>query len=163
MLIRKARQEDLPQLLEIYNHEITHGVATFDLEPLTLKERQDWFDAHQDERHPLLVADENGTPVGYASLSPFLPKAAYGTSVELSVYVDRSCRGRGIGLALTQAVLDLARADPGTHRVYSLVTAGNAASRRMHEKLGFRLAGTITEAGMKFGRYHDVDYWELAV
>ena len=139
MLIRKARQEDLPQLLEIYNHEITHGVATFDLEPLTLKERQDWFDAHQDERHPLLVADENGTPVGYTSLSPFLPKAAYGTSVELSVYVDRSCRGRGVGLALTQAVLDLARADPGTHRVYSLVTAGNEASRRMHKSWGFAL------------------------
>ena len=60
MLIRKARQEDLPQLLEIYNHEITHGVATFDLEPLTLKERQAWFDSHQDERHPLLVAEEDG-------------------------------------------------------------------------------------------------------
>ncbi len=163
MLIRKARQQDLPKLLEIYNEEVTGGVATFDLVPLTLAERQAWFDAHQSDSHPLLVTEVEGEPAGYASLSQFLPKPAYGTSVELSVYVDKACRGRGVGLALTEAVLALARSNPGTHRVYSLVTAGNTASRRMHEKLGFRLAGVITEAGMKFGRYLDVEYWELGV
>jgi len=163
MLIRTAEQRDLPRLLEIYNAEVVNGVATFDLEPLTLAERQKWFDAHNRDNHPLLVADVDGTAVGYASLSQFHEKAAYGTTVELSVYVDPAFCGQGIGKALALAVIDFAKADPRTHRVMSLVTSSNTASRRLHEKLGFRHVGTITEAGMKFGRYHDVDYWELAV
>ncbi|HBC70309.1 MAG TPA: GNAT family N-acetyltransferase [Sutterella sp.] len=163
MLIRKAEQRDLPRLLEIYNREVVNGTATFDLEPLTLAERQKWFDAHNRDNHPLLVAEVEGVAVGYASLSRFHEKAAYGTTVELSVYVEPAHCGRGIGQTLARAVIDSARADPRTHRVVSLVTASNTASRRLHEKLGFRHVGTITEAGMKFGRFLDVDYWELAV
>ena len=149
--VRTARKDDLPALLAIYNDEIEHGTATFDTRPLTLDER------------PLIVAEDDSGVLGYASLSTFNSKSAYDSSTELSVYVRKDARGRGIGRLLTERILQIAREDPATHRVYSLVTADNAASIALHRRLGFRLVGTITEAGTKFGRWLDVTYWEKAV
>lgn len=163
MKIRAAVQADLPKLLEIYNYEVKNGVATFDTEPLTLEERQPWFDAHNVANHPLIVAEIGGVPAGYASLSAFNPKDAYASTVELSVYVDPERRGQGIGRAMTEALLETARQDPRTHRVISLITGSNEASISLHKKLGFRYVGTITEAGYKFGKPLDVGFWELAV
>lgn len=163
MITRTATPEDLPKLLAIYNDEVKNGVATFDTEPLTLKERKVWFDAHNTENHPLIVAEENGAVLGYASLSVFNAKKAYASTVELSVYVDRAARGRHVGLTLMNAILDLAREDSRTHRVVSLITSENQASIAMHKKLGFQYVGTLSETGIKFGRYLSVDFWELAV
>ncbi|MDL2060060.1 N-acetyltransferase family protein [Mesosutterella sp. AGMB02718] len=163
MNIRRAVQADLPKLLEIYNYEVVNGVATFDTEPLTLKERQAWFDAHNVGNHPLIVAEADGVPAGYATLSTFNSKAAYDSTVELSIYVAPECRGRHVGRELMGAIIALAKEDPRTHRVVSIITGTNEASIALHKKFGFRYAGTITEAGFKKGRYLDVGYWELAV
>lgn len=102
LTIRKARQEDLPSLLAIYNYEIEHGTATFDLNPKTLEERQKWFDLHSGGKYLLLVAEEDGEAVGYASLSPYREWEAYAQTVELSIYVDAAHRGKGIGDQLMQ-------------------------------------------------------------
>lgn len=163
ILIRAAALSDLPALTAIYNDEVEHGTATFDTTSLTIDERRAWFDAHNRDNHPLLVAERAGVVLGYASLSIFNAKAAYNSSTELSVYVHKDARGQGIGKRLTERILEIATADPATHRVYSLITADNQASIALHKKLGFRLVGTITEAGTKFGRWLDVTYWEKAV
>lgn len=164
MLIRQAEQNDLSQLLAIYNYEVKNGVATFDTEEQTLEERQKWFDLHNIENHPLLCAvNEDGSIAGYATLSSFIAKDAYLSTVELSVYVSPNDRGKGVGKTLMQAIIQMARDDQRTHRVISIITSENAASNALHKKLGFRLAGTLTEAGFKFGRFLDVGYWELAV
>lgn len=163
MLIRPAHINDLPALVDIYNFEVVNGTATFDTEPVTIETRRAWFDAHNHDNHPLWVAEIDGRVVGYVSLSTFNPKAAYAGSVELSLYVHQDFRGQGVGKKLAQSILEWAKADATTHRVYSLVTSSNAASKALHQKLGFRFVGTITEAGRKFGNYLDVDFWELAV
>lgn len=162
-LIRLADKKDLPALLDIYNDEILHGTATFDTKPLSLQQRSAWLESHNKGNHPLIVAERDGQVLGYASLSAFNSKPAYDSSTELSVYVRRDMRGQGIGMLLTKSILAMAARDPVTHRVYSLVTADNAASIALHRKLGFRLVGTITEAGSKFGRWLDVTYWEKAL
>lgn len=95
MEIRKARQEDLQELLDIYNYEVKNGVATFDLEPKTLKQWQVWFDAHNVDNHPLYVAQEGKRIAGYVSLSPYREKEAYRTTVELSVYIAPDYRRQG--------------------------------------------------------------------
>ena len=97
LIIRKARQEDLPSLLAIYNYEIEHGTATFDLNPKTLEERQKWFDLHSGGKYLLLTAEEDGRAVGYASLSPYREWEEYAQTVELSIYVDAAHRRKGIG------------------------------------------------------------------
>lgn len=79
--IRVAEQADLPALLQIYNEEVLHGTATFDLHPKTLAERQVWFDQHNQDNHPLLTAELDGTIAGYASLSAYAEKEAYCSTV----------------------------------------------------------------------------------
>lgn len=162
MTIRKAEAGDLPELLDIYNYEVEHGVATLDLHPKTLPEWQRWFAAHNVDNHPLIVAD-NGHVAGYASLSSYREKEAYRTTVELSVYIAPQDRRQGVASALMQEILRMAREDAGIHTVVSVITAGNEASCRLHRKFGFEFCGTIREVGMKFGQYLDIENYQLVV
>ena len=164
MLIRTAELSDLPALLAIYNDEVKNGVATFDTEPQTMEERRAWFDAHNIENHPLLTAvTDDSTIAGYASLSTFCAKKAYSPTVELSIYVNRALRGHGVGKALMTAVIETAKKDERTHRIISIITTENEASKALHRKFGFREVGVLSEVGFKFGRTLSVGYWELAV
>lgn len=163
MNIRIAQQQDLPALLDIYNEEVLGGTATFDIHPQTLAERQHWFDEHNQENHPLLVAEMDGQVAGYASLSGYRSKEAYSATVELSIYVGKAYRRQGVAKTLMKAILALARGDERTHRVVSVITGGNEASIRLHERFGFTHCGTIHEVGRKFGRYLNTDTYELPV
>ena len=163
MEIRVARREDLQQLLDIYNYEVVHGVATLDLQPKSLEEWGRWFDAHNIKNHPLLVAEQAGRVAGYASLPPYRSKEAYRSTVELSIYIGPDFRRQGVATALMEAILREARQDPETHTVVSVITDGNEASRKLHEKFGFTYCGAIREVGMKFGAYQDILNFSLIV
>lgn len=163
MIIRKAEIKDLKELLEIYNYEVEHGVATLDLEPKTLEEWKEWYYRHNVDNHPLLVAEVDNCVAGYASLSSYREKEAYKTTVELSIYIGVDYRKKGIATALMEFILDEAKKDERTHTVVSVITAGNEASQRLHEKFGFEFCGTIKEVGMKFGEYRDIDNYRLGV
>lgn len=163
MKIRKAVQEDLKELLDIYNYEVVNGVATLDLVPRTIEEWQEWFDAHNVENHPLYVAEIDGKVAGYTSLSSYRAKEAYRTTVELSVYISPDFRRQGVASALMEYILKTAREDTTIHTVVSVITSGNVASTRLHEKFGFRFCGMIPEVGMKFGEYLNIDNYSLQV
>ncbi len=163
MKIRKAVQEDLKELLDIYNYEVVNGVATLDLVPRTIEEWQEWFDAHNVENHPLYVAEIDGKVAGYTSLSSYRAKEAYRTTVELSVYISPDFRRQGVASALMEYILKTAREDATIHTVVSVITSGNVASTRLHEKFGFRFCGMIPEVGMKFGKYLNIDNYSLQV
>lgn len=163
MLIRKAELKDLEDLLEIYNYEVVYGISTLDIHPKTLEEWKQWFDAHNIDNHPLIVAEIDGHAVGYASLSPYREKEAYCSTVELSVYVDVSYRKMGIADALMKAILDMAREDESIHMVVSVITGGNEASIRLHDKYGFTYCGSIHEVGVKFSEYRDIENYELRI
>lgn len=163
LTIRPAALRDLEALTAIYNYEVEHGVATLDLTPRTLAERRVWLDAHNVDNHPLLVAEVDGVVVGYASLSSYRPKDAYRTTVELSVYIVPDRRGQGVAAALMTELLALARQDPDTHAVVSVITSGNEASRRLHEKFGFTFCGTVPDVAFKFGRSLGIDHYRLSV
>lgn len=162
-LIRPAQQQDLPALLAIYNHEILNGVATFDLQPKSLAERQSWFDEHNKNNHPLLVAEQDGEVLGYTSLSRYAEKAAYNSTVELSVYIAPSARRQGIASQLMLAVIDLAKKDNATHLIVSLITGTNQASISLHQKFGFNKVGTLHQVGYKHQQFLDVHIYELFV
>ncbi len=160
MIVRPGRPEDAADLLEIINYEITHNTATFDLREKTPEEWRQWMAQHGRDNHPLLVAEENGRAVGYASLSPYREKEAYRTTVELSVYVHPAYRRRGIARTLMEAILAAAREDPATNTVVSVITGENTASVRLHEQMGFRYSGTLHAVGQKFGRWLDIVNYE---
>lgn len=164
--IRPAEEDDLPEIVRIYNHYIETSTATFDLVAHTVDERRSWFDRYRPTgRHRMFVAvtAEKGAIVGYAGSSTFRAKAAYDPSVEASVYVDADAVGCGVGAALYDELIPLLRAEPGVHRVLAGITLPNAPSVALHERVGFEHAGTFREVGLKFDRYWDVGWYELDV
>ena len=163
MIIRKAEQRDLPELLDLYNYEAVNSVANLDLNPRTIDEWQVWFDHHNVENHPLYVAEIDGCAVGYCSLSSYRDKEAFRSTVELSIYVSHNFRKRGIAAKLMAFILDDARRDERTHTVVSVITTTNEPSCKLHEKFGFENCGVIKEVGMKFGEYQDIVNYQLLV
>lgn len=162
-LVRWARETDVPRLTEIYNAEVRGSAATFDTRERTVLERMDWFRAHGTPRYPLLVAEVDGVVAGYACLSPYRPHDAYASTAELSVYVDAAFRGHGLGARLLEALLDEARRCGELHVIVSVIAGGNAASVHLHERFGFRYAGTLPQVGYKLGAFHDIVHYYLLV
>ena len=165
MIIRKAVPQDFEALRAIYNHEAVYTCNNFDTHAI---EPQEWIarmSAYNkpDENHPLLVAEDDGVVCGYASLSRFRPKHGYTGSVELSIYVSRDHRGKGIGNKLMAAIVEEAQNDPRTHTIVSVVIPQNAASMALHKKFNFEFCGCIREAAFKRGAYHDINYYQLIV
>ena len=113
MRIRIAVLGDLPELLDIYNYEVLNGYATFDSIPQTYEQRKVWFEEHNKDHHPLIVAvDDEGKIAGYSSLSSYRPKDSYKPSVELSVYVSPNHRRMGVATVLMEHILEMARDIP---------------------------------------------------
>lgn len=161
--IRPAKENDLPALLAIYNDAVEHSIATFDLTPRSAEAGRAWLEAHTGH-HPLFVTElADGTVAGYASLSPYRPMPAYKSTAELSLYIHPDYQRRGLGRAMAEHILAVARADTRLHLIVSVITASHTVSIALHEKLGFRFCGTLHEAGFKFGAYHDVVHYELRV
>jgi phosphinothricin acetyltransferase len=125
--------------------------------------RREWFWKYAEAgRYRLLVARGPDGAIAYATSSPYRPRAAYDPTVETSVYVAPEHTGRGVGLALYEALLrELETAD--VHRAIAGITLPNPGSIRLHERCGFREIGRFSEQGRKFGRYWDVAWYERAM
>jgi phosphinothricin acetyltransferase len=152
--IRPAREEDQQAIMDIYNEAVIHSNATFDTELRTLSKQMDWFYQHK-SRHPVLVAEENNVIAGWSSLSPWSDRCAYETTVEVSIYIHKDFRGKGLGSKLLK-IITLEGEKAGNHTIISRITQGNDVSIHLHEKLGYRHIGVMEEVGYKFGSYHNV-------
>jgi L-amino acid N-acyltransferase YncA len=156
--VRTAVIDDAEGIRAIYNHEVTTTTSTFDLVPRSLAEQQRWLQARAGAFAAIVAVDDElpGHPVaGFASLSPYKDRAAYSTTVEDSVYVDRTMGGQGVGTLLLSRLVDIAR-ESGFHAVMARIEASGAASRALHAKCGFELVGVEREVGRKFNRWLDV-------
>lgn len=159
--MRPGRAGDLAAVLEVYNHYVERSAATFEVAPVHPSERTGWLHEHTaGGRHRLWVAlDETDRVVGWATSSPFRPRAAYATTVESSVYCRVDSRGRGVGSRLYTALFDSLR-DEDIERIVAGITLPNPASVRLHRRFGFRRVGTFHRVGRKFGSYWDVAWFE---
>ena len=154
--IRLATIADAGRIREIYNHEVLTSTATFDLIPRTADEQEAWIAERSGAFAAIVAIDAAGGDVlGFGSLSPYKERAAYRTSVEDSVYVDRACHGRGIGKLIVTELLRVAELS-GFHTVFARIEAGGVASRALHASCGFELVGVEREVGRKFHRWLDV-------
>ncbi|HLG67849.1 MAG TPA: GNAT family N-acetyltransferase [Acidimicrobiales bacterium] len=161
MRIRLATPADAEVTRAIYNVEVVEGTATFDLVPRSLGEQRAWLERHRGA-HPVVVAVEEPEPggavervLGFGSLSPFRSRPAYATTVEDSVYVDAGARGRGVGRAVLEELVRLAR-QHGFHSIMARIVSDNVASLALHRACGFELVGVEKEVGRKHGRWLDV-------
>jgi L-amino acid N-acyltransferase YncA len=157
--IRDARRDDLPVITAIYNEAIEKTVATFDTKPKTQEEQQEWFMAHG-TRNPIVVAEESGVVIGWASLTRWSDRCAYADTAEISLYVKEQHQGKGIGRMLGKELLDRGKR-AGLHTVIARISEGNEASVHLHQAMGFRHIGVMKEVGRKFGRLLDVHLMQL--
>jgi L-amino acid N-acyltransferase len=157
--IRDAVIDDLPTMLEIYNDAVKNLTATFDLEEHSLEQRKVWFQQHGG-RFPLIVALIDDLVVGYCCLSPYRDKPGYSRSTELSIYLSKEHRGKGIGTFLMKELVSRTR-QLGFHTLIGGISSGNIASIKLHEKFGFSFVGRFLEVGFKFGEWQHVDFYQL--
>jgi len=149
--------EELPaaeELRRIYNHEVETSTSTFDLVPRTVEEQRAWI-REREGALGVLVAEVDGRIVGFSSLSPYRNRPAYNTTVENSVYVDAGARGLGVGKALLNEIVAMAKAR-GFHTVIAHISDTEGASVALHQACGFKVVGVQQEVGRKFGRWLDV-------
>lgn len=154
MIIRLATLNDIPAITDIYNEAVIHTCNTFDTIPKTIAERTQWYNHHMPD-YPILVVEDSGEVIGFASVSPWSDRPAYGRTVIASEYIRLDYRGQGIGKKLLLALLDAAY-EAGYHTVMGNVYAGNTISLHMVESIGFRTVGLLKEVGYKFDEWLDV-------
>ncbi|MGH9246071.1 MAG: GNAT family N-acetyltransferase [Acidimicrobiales bacterium] len=152
--LRLAELDDAEAIRDLYNREVAESTATFDLVARTLSDQRAWL-ADRSGVHAAVVAELDGRIVGFGSLSPYRDRPAYSTSVEDSVYVDRSFHGQGVGRALLEELVRVATAH-GFHAVFARIAGGHEASIALHRAVGFEIVGTEREVGRKFGQWLDV-------
>ena len=155
MDIRDANATDLPGILAIYNDVIATSTAVYSDTPATLDDRTAWWQTRVAQGYPVLVATDESGVAGFASFGDFRAWPGYRFSVEHSVHVRSDRRGQGIGTLLVSAVVREASA-LGKHVMIAGIDADNAASIRMHERLGFERVAHFRQVGFKFGRWLDL-------
>ncbi|UCD74685.1 MAG: N-acetyltransferase [Phycisphaerales bacterium] len=162
MNIRLATIDDVPAILALSNHHVLHSAANFAIEPESLEAwREDFNETH--EMYPWFVAaPEDGgdeSILGFAKASPWKGRCAYAYSAEITVYVHPDHHRKGIGRALYAKLLETMKAQ-GYQTVLGGIALPNDASVALHESFGLTCSGVLKRVGWKFGKWHDVGYWQ---
>jgi L-amino acid N-acyltransferase YncA len=162
MTIRPVSPGDATGIVDIYRPIVENTTISFELEAPDPTEMRGRIE-RVTRQHPWLVAVENDRVLAYAYGSQHRQRAAYESSVDVSVYVDQQARGKGIATALYDALFRELAARGSFHRTFARIALPNDASIALHKKHGFELVGVYHEVGNKFGRWIDVASWERSV
>jgi phosphinothricin acetyltransferase len=155
VLVRAAGEGDIPAVARIYAHFVLNGLASFELDPPDEQEMLRRYRNVLGLGLPYLVAECAGTISGYAYAAPYRTRPAYRYTVENSIYVDRTCSGRGIGATLLAALIAGCEACGCRQMIAVIGDSANLASIRLHKKYGFARTGLLPSVGWKFGRWVD--------
>lgn len=159
--LRDATPGDAERINAIYNHYVPWSSCTFALEPTSIEERSLWLSRrHRD--HPAVVAETDGEVVGWGSLDPYRSRGGYAATAEISIYVDPSEHGRGLGRELTRRLMARA-AEVGLHTIIAMICTEQRASLTAFSREGFVERGTMREVGRKLERWLDVAVLERRV
>ena len=153
--LHACETNDIAEIVAIYAEAVTHGTASFELEPPSADDMLARRAALVDAGYPYLVAKVGGVVAGYAYAGAYRARPAYRGTVENSVYVHPEMKGRGIGGMLLMAMIDECARLGFRQMVAVIGDSGNTASRRLHESVGFELTGVLKSVGWKHGRWLD--------
>jgi len=154
--IRPAAEADAAAICRIYNQGIEDRLATLETELRTPEERRQWL-ASRSPRHPVIVAEPaagSSEPIAWASLNVFNAREAYRFVADISVYVERAWRGKGVGRVLLERLVELGR-EHGFHKLVLSALPFNPGGMALYAALGFRTVGVYTEQGLLDGRWVD--------
>jgi len=140
--LRIATMSDLPLIVDIYNQVIPGHQVTADLKPVTVDQRREWFLAHSADHYPLWVIIKDDLLVGWLSFSAFYGRAAYAKTAEISIYLDRSVQGQGIGSQVLEMVPTQVTLT-GLKVLLAYVFSSNLPSIKLFEKFGYEQWGFL--------------------
>ena len=149
-----ATPGDIEAICAIHNQGIVDRIATLDATLRAPEDTRAWL-AERGPRHPVIVAEVDGTVVGWASLNRFNARPAYDHVADFSVYIERGWRGKGIGRTLLDRVIDMARS-LGFHKLVLTAMTHNAAGLALYSRAGFTRVGVYHEQGQLDGKWVDV-------
>lgn len=160
MEIRFATADDSTDLLRIYNQYIDTTI-TFEY---VLPTEEEFAKRISDvsKNYPYLICEENGEVVGYAYAHRHMVREAYQWNAELTIYLDKSYRSKGLGKKMYNILIEILKLQ-GIKTVYSSVTVSNEKSKKLHESLGFSSIGIYQNAGYKCGKWNDVQWFEKSI
>lgn len=158
-MIRRVKLQDAKDITTIYNEYIEHSVITFETEPLREEDMRNRIAAIA-ARFPYFIYEEEGKVIGYCYAHPWKERAAYGHTLETTIYLAHGYEGQGIGKQLMIRLIEECRRE-GYRVLIACVTEGNAVSDALHTGLGFRKVSHFEKVGLKFGRWLDVIDYEL--
>jgi phosphinothricin acetyltransferase len=161
--IRPAELHDIAAIADIYDTAVRHGTASFELEPPGQAEMRRRYEALRAGGYPYLVAQLDGSAIGYAYAGPYRDRPAYHWTVEDSVYVAAHAQRRGVGQALLARLLTEAQGCGFRQMLAVIGDSANASSIELHRAAGFRLVGTFENVGFKFGRWLDTVLMQRAL
>lgn len=164
LTIRDASETDLDRITEIYADAVRTGTSSYELEPPSRTEMASRFAGLAAGRFPYVVAEDDGTLLGYAYAGPFRPRPAYRFIVEDSIYIAPEAKGRGLGRLLLRRLIDDCT-KLGFRQILAVIGDGSPASAsvRLHAALGFVTTGNLTGSGYKHGRWLDTTIMQLAI
>ena len=163
LVIRPACPADIPAITRIYAHAVRFGTASFEIEPPDEAEMTGRQRALLDNGYPYLVAESDGTVLGYAYAGPYRTRPAYRFSVENSIYVAPEAHRRGVGRVLLDRLIVEAEKSGYRQMIAVIGDAAQHASIGLHRVAGFRMIGNIESVGFKHGRWLDVVLMQRAL
>ena len=159
MKVRNAITKDLPDILEIYNQAVLFTTASYDYDAHTLEMREIWFNDKINHGFPVFVIEDADGVVGFGTYGNFRDKIGYQFTVEHSIYITETKRGRGYGTILMTALIESAISQ-NKHVMIAGIDALNTGSIIFHKKFGFEEVAHFKEVGKKFDQWLDVIFMQ---
>jgi L-amino acid N-acyltransferase YncA len=157
--IREAVLCDVPAITRIYNEGIEDRVATLETRLRDKDEMKEWFLNRSEKHKVLVIEDENKEVQGWASINVFNSRCCYSGVVDLSIYISRSMRGKGLGKILLGSLVKIAK-EQDFHKLVLSTFKFNEAGQKLYKSLGFREVGTYEKQGLLDGKWVDVTIME---
>lgn len=131
-----AQQTDLENIVATYNSTVASRLVTADLEPVSVESKQSWFDAHSPEKRPLWIIKTNNDYSGWMSFNSFYGRPAYNGTVEVSIYLEESARGKGLGKKCLEKAFDVCP-DLNIKTLLGFIFDHNVPSLKLFYNTGF--------------------------
>lgn len=154
VLIREANLKDIEPIMDIYNQGIEDRIATLESEAKDLLYMKNWFEQHRD-RYKVIVAEQEGDVLGWAAINQYSSRCAYAGVGDLSIYIAREYRGKGVGSLLLKEMEKVA-IENGFYKIVLFTFPYNKIGQALYNKNGFQEVGTFKNQGILDGKFVDV-------
>lgn len=150
--IRLANKNDVSDILEIMNEIILNSLAMYDIDPKAESDVEQWLSTKNKNKFPVIVLTSEDKVIGYATYDQFRPRQGYKSTIEHSVHLNKSYRGKGLGKSLLKEIIEYATKE-GYFNMIGGMDKTNTKSIELHKKLGFKKVGEIPFVARKFDRW----------